>query len=291
MSDEGRVPMIVTVLVDNQAHVANLLPQHGYSLWLETERGNLLLDAGLDEQVVRHADILGIHLASTDWMVLSHGHYDHTGGVPAVLAAGARPRVAMHARIWEPRRSTSADGGVRSIGIPWPRHLLTEAGVSVTDVTLATALLPGVWSTGSIANVMRHQPLARLQRQVDDQWSIDSFPDEQALVLQTTAGLVVCTGCCHAGLVNTLLAAQYVTGVPQIYAIIGGLHLHESSPEEVIAVADAVRPFRPSHLWVSHCTGDAAYHLLRERLGPSVAWAGAGDRLELPALVVESTVI
>jgi len=275
----------ITVLVDNQVHHPDLQPQHGYSLWIETEGGNILLDTGQGDQVVQHADILGVPLPSAAWLVLTHGHYDHTGGVPAVLAAGARPQVAVQGRIWEPRRAVSDDGTSRPIGIPWSPQLLTDAGLAVTTLTMATALLPGVWSTGSIPNLMRHRPLARLQRQVAGDWVTDLFPDEQALVLTTDLGLVICTGCCHAGLVNTLLAAQYVTDVPQIYAVIGGLHLRESSPDDITAVAEALRPFRISHLWVSHCTGTHAYQLLRERLGPCIEWAGAGDRLTLPALV------
>ncbi len=205
--------------------------------------------------------------------------------MPALLSTGTRPRVAVHARIWEPRRVEDADGSFRTIGIPWSPSLLTESGLTVTTVTDAAQLWPGVWSTGTIPNRTHHQPLPRLQRNTAGGWQSDAFPDEQALVLTTEAGLVVCTGCAHAGVVNTILAAQQATGIAQIHALIGGLHLHDCSPEQVGQLADALRSFGIEHLLVNHCTGETACRILQQRLGPNVAWAGAGYRLELPPLI------
>lgn len=275
----------ITILIDNQTRSTGFTAQHGYALWVETDAGALLMDTGQDALVVQHAAMLGIPMTTIRWLMLTHGHYDHAGGVPAVLATGAHPKVAVQESIWDSRRAVESDGTSRAIGIPWQRQVLTGHGVQVKTSSRTRQLLPGVWSTGVIANCTGHQPIPRLQRLTPDGWVTDTFPDEQALVMVTEAGLVVCTGCCHAGLVNTLLAAQRATGIPQVYAIIGGLHLHASTPQEVTAVADALQPFCISHLWASHCTGEPAISLLHRRLGACVQLTSVGERREIPPLV------
>jgi 7,8-dihydropterin-6-yl-methyl-4-(beta-D-ribofuranosyl)aminobenzene 5'-phosphate synthase len=204
--------------------------------------------------------------------------------VPALLETGVTPRVTVHPHAWEERISCPQNAPPRSIGIPWSHELLDAKHITWQSIGIAQALAPGVWSTGSIPNFMGLPVSRYFQRKRGDYWRSDRFPDEQSLVLTTEWGLVIITGCCHAGVINTMLSAQLVTGIPQIYAMIGGLHLHNWEDQNVVELAHDLERFHIQHLWVNHCTGQRAVEILREEIGEGVTWAGTGTRIELPAL-------
>jgi 7,8-dihydropterin-6-yl-methyl-4-(beta-D-ribofuranosyl)aminobenzene 5'-phosphate synthase len=272
----------LTVLIENNAPPEHQ-HQHGLSLWVEAGAARLLIDTGQDGAFLQNATALGIDTVTATHLCLTHGHYDHTGGVPALLATGVRPTVVLHAEAFAARRSLREGEPPRSIGIPWAPSLLHDC--SQITVTKPTLLLPGVYSSGSIPNYTGQAPNPCLQREMASGWNADPFTDEQAIVLTTTDGLVVITGCCHAGVVNTLLAAQAATGIACVHALVGGLHLHHQQPEAIRQLADALRPFDLQHLLLSHCTGPLACEILREELGEGVRWAGTGFTVDFPELV------
>ncbi len=275
--------MTVTVLIENTTHQPNLIAQHGLSLWLEVGEEHVLIDTGQDGCFLQNAQTLGIDLAAITQVVLTHGHYDHTGGIPALLDTGVTPRILVHPHAWEERIACPKNALPRSIGIPWSQYLLDAKHVTWQPASVARLLAPGIWSTGSIPNFMGVPAKPYFQRMRGDRWRTDTFSDEQSIVLMTEQGLVIITGCCHAGVINTILTAQLITGVPQIYAVVGGLHLHDREEAAVIELAHDLQNFHIQNLWVNHCTGQRAFEILREELGSGVIWAGTGISIELPA--------
>jgi len=273
----------VQVLVDEQAQAPGLAAEHGLSIRVRAAHLDLLFDAGQSDLLLANAAALGADLGALAWLVLSHGHYDHTGGVPALLAAGARPHVLWGRGAWARRRAATPGGPAREIGIPWPRALLQEQGVVGREIRAPHPLHPGVWLTGP-ARPTPDLTAPTLRRARGRRWPLDRFPEELALSLLTVRGLVLVTGCSHTGIANLVAGAQQATGVDRLYAVLGGLHLHQASAAQCGAVAAFLRAAGVEHLWVNHCTGRKACELLAATLPGRVEWAGAGFTPALPPL-------
>jgi len=107
----------ITILVDNQSSKAELHSEHGLSLWIEADDKRILFDTGQSEMLIRNAKVLGIDLRTADTLVLSHGHYDHTGGVAAVLDLNPEISVYCHPGVFMPRYSRQPDGKMKPVGI------------------------------------------------------------------------------------------------------------------------------------------------------------------------------
>jgi 7,8-dihydropterin-6-yl-methyl-4-(beta-D-ribofuranosyl)aminobenzene 5'-phosphate synthase len=265
----------LTVLIDNQISISDLSSQHGLSIWLESGESRILFDTGLDSMFMKNAQALDIEVITATHLLLSHGHYDHTGGVPELLNQGAHPTLVIGPEAWFQRKST------HPIGIRWCQEILEDLNVIINQN--AYNIEPGIIAAniGSRPDAaLRH---LKLQRFVDGHWEPDTFPDEQILILQTTEGLVVITGCTHCGVDALINFIKMIAGNTPIYALIGGLHLFESTHEDIQAVAEKLRSIK--HIWTNHCTGPKSFAKLQEILGPQIEWAGAGFHTELPPLI------
>ena len=256
---------------------------HGLSLWLESGGAVLLVDTGPDPGVLtRNAARLGLDLGRVEAVLLSHGHYDHTGGLPAVVAArGGRPlRVFMHPSAVRERFSLRT-GSPRSIGMPVAsREALAAPGVSVTLAPGPTTVGPGVWVTGTIPRRHPGNEDAFLVLDPDGR-TPDRFEDDQAVVVEGTGGLTVICGCAHSGVVNILdHVARLRPGVP-LARLVGGLHLGGSPAGAVGKVVDEVADRGLRQCAVGHCTGERAEEVFSARF-PGAVRLVCGAELSSP---------
>jgi len=271
----------VTVLVDNFVDRGEgLLAEHGLSLLAEGEDGKVLLDAGQSGVCVRNAARLGVGLDYLDRVVVSHGHYDHGGGLPALLEACIRPEVLAHPHAFSSRYTRRPGQEERHIGLRCDVDGLTRRGARVRLETQPLEINRASLATGPIPRLIEFEDDASdFWVKGDDGWLPDRFEDDQALVVRTPEGLVVLLGCAHAGVINTLRHAMTLTGDDRIRAVIGGLHLASASLERIQRTMAALREMEVGQVVACHCTGFAARMHLHAALGERFLNGAVGLRL------------
>lgn len=276
MSSSQARPIEVTILVDNNAR-SGLRAEHGLSLWIEAGGRRLLFDTGQGSALPANARTLGIDLRATDILLLSHGHYDHTGAVPYVLETSSDVHVYCHPAAKSPRYAVSP-AGARAIDMPSStRTAITELGPSKLHwMTHPVELLPGIGVTGPIPRRNDYEDTGGPFYLDEAGRRADPIDDDIALWLRTERGLVVIVGCCHAGLTNTLTYARQLSQCGKVHAVIGGLHLLQASDRRLKQTIGALDDLRVDLVVPCHCTGAGATARLREALGERVSPGEAG---------------
>ena len=247
----------VTCLVDNTAGLSSgLWAEHGVAFLVETADAKVLFDTAQSGDVLAHnLSVLNKDLQNLSCIVLSHGHYDHTGGLERVLSMTGDVEIVAHPAIFDERFSGDAGGQEKSVGIPFSRqHLETKCHLRLTKDPVEVA--PGIFTTGQVPRGAGPEPQdPRLQIRNGEQVFVDPLLDDMSLVLETRDGLVVLLGCCHAGLINTLehVAKAYPS---EIHAIIGGTHLANINDRDLRDTVTAVKKrYGVQQAYVGHCSG------------------------------------
>jgi 7,8-dihydropterin-6-yl-methyl-4-(beta-D-ribofuranosyl)aminobenzene 5'-phosphate synthase len=242
--------------------------QHGLSMYLDMKVGSetitALMDTGPSADLLRHnAAAMDVDLNRVQLILLSHGHYDHTGGVLGALTrGGASIPVVAHPRTFDPKFSCRPH--LRSIGSPVSPSEIQAAGGVVVTATNAVTLGPGILSSGKVERSTAFEQVDGFWKIEAEQFVPDLLWDDQALIVNLRGqGLVVIAGCAHAGIINTIHHAQRITGVSRVHAVLGGFHLRNESAERVAATTHALRTIDPSFIGPCHCTGPQAVERLK----------------------------
>lgn len=270
----------ITCLIDNTAQFdSTFWGEHGLSFLIETDTTRFLFDTGQTPDVLAHnLAVLGKNLNDLAYVVLSHGHYDHTGGLPLVLTQAKRPTVIADPNVFA-RKYAQRNEHLKPIGIPLSRaQIETQAQLHLTEEPFA--ITEGITVTGRVPRTTDFETRDKgLLFEQDGNLFRDMVPDDRCLVLETERGLIVVLGCCHAGLINTLAHVRQTFGQP-IYAVVGGTHLETASEEQIARTITAVcDEYEPQGLYVNHCTGAKAFAAFARALGEKVKPCPAGTTL------------
>ncbi len=273
----------ITVVVENTAPPEDLIAEHGLSLWIETPSAKILFDTGQGEAFPHNAVALNIPLEHTDAIVLSHGHYDHTGGLPHALQRAPNAKIFMHPEAFAPRFSLR-DTIMRAINMPYPAEgALKSHPENIVCTSGPAEIAPGVHVTGEIPRRNNYEDAGG--HFFLDKIGVrpDPIPDDQALWLDTPKGTVVVLGCAHAGVVNTLEYISELSGSSEYIAVIGGMHLARATATRLEKTAEALERFNVKQIAACHCTGANALEFLSQRLPGRVIPCAAGTSLAFTA--------
>lgn len=248
----------------------------------ETSDKAILYDTNSEAAPILHnLTVMGKSLANVTTIFLSHCHYDHTDGLAGILDSLGRPvPVVAHPEIFRPCFEINPDG-IRHIGIVGHNRAdYEEKGAVFTLTRTPLNLMTGVTTSGEIERVTPFEVLEDLYTIVDGEVVQDHERGDAAVFLNFEEGLVIVTGCCHAGIVNTMMHAKKVTGVDKIHAVIGGLHFMDASEEKIEKSIEALGEV--NWIFAGHCTGFDGLRRLANAYGDRFARIHTGSMIHFP---------
>lgn len=265
LGEEQTGTMEMAVLVDNTSDDARLAAEHGLSFFLEVSGQKILFDTGQGPALPRNAHLFGIDLNKLDALVLSHGHYDHTGGIPEVLRQNPSLPIYAHPDLFNPRYSRRESPPHKPIGIPQAAcEVLSSHLARINWTTVPTRIAKGFWATGAIPRTNDIEDTGGAFYLDPDGLRPDPIEGDQAIWVNTPKGIVVILGCAHSGVINTLDHIAKITGAEQFHAVIGGMHLLNADQNRLGRTLEALKRYRIQKLGPCHCTGQPAQAFLQE---------------------------
>lgn len=271
-----------TILCENCVFTGSgTIAEHGWSVYLETEQGDYLFDTGSGKAIINNAQYFKKDLSKLKGIILSHHHYDHTGGLLSVLDISRKTKIYSHPELF--KNSYSLRNGIeRYIGIPYRKEILESKGAEFIYNTEFKEIAPGMILSGEVPRKTSFEKGdTGLILKSEKGYLQDIVIDDQTLIINTKKGLVIVLGCSHSGIINILNHVVERTGQKHIHAIFGGTHLGPVSEEAKSRSIEALKEFDIERIGTSHCTGlETSIRLYRE-FGKRFFFCNVGTTIEV----------
>ena len=278
----------LTILVEDQRNpsIPNLKSQHGLCVYAEATVKNkcfaFLIDTGPSQDALRrNAEALKIDMSKIKGIFLTHGHYDHTGGLLEVLKQiDKNVPVVAHPLIFEPKFGFKPV--LTYIGVPFTLMDVKNHGAPLLLSRNSVQFMEGISTTGEIERVTSYEKVEGLWTVSRERFVPDILLDDQSLIFKIEGkGLVIVSGCAHSGIVNTVLHSRKLMKVEKVHAVIGGFHLKDADEERIMRTIKDLSEFNPELVCPCHCTGKKAIAMFENAFGENCIVIKTGDVIEI----------
>ena len=274
-------------LLDNKTENSKCMAEWGLSVLIETAGKKILLDTGLTDLYKANAEALGADLTDDDALVISHGHFDHTGGVPSFVKINKKAPVYLHRdALYESYGETDGKVEAEACSIRWDEEEMETVWPRIQLTGGMVKLYDNVTLIGDIPDLEGYPATEQFWRRLEkEDGSFELIPDtmshEQVIVVEEEAGLYIFSGCSHRGVVPTLRHVQSLMPGKRIAGLIAGMHLYPASPEMRRKIVEEVAGLDMDVVFPVHCTGMDAILQMKALMGDKCVVACAGDKYEL----------
>ncbi len=274
---------ITTLIENNSDDLGQLLYEHGLSLYIEADGKNILFDTGESGDFIKNAKSLNKDLDKLDYCIISHGHYDHSGGFEKLVSeVDECPPLIVGEEFFKPKYKT-----VDALGYKFNGNSFDEGFIAKKQISLRKIKEDMMYLTDHIIVFHHFSKYTEYEKRNNKffikenvEYSPDNFDDEISLGIITEKGLVVIVGCSHVGIVNILKTISKRVDIP-IYAVIGGTHLIEADEVRMKKTIDAFKEMQIQLVAVSHCTGDEGIRLISQEMKEQFLFNNTGKVIQI----------
>ena len=269
--------MEITTLVENYLYEEKnerLKPQHGLSLYIELENKVILFDAGKDDLFYENSKVLGKDIEKVDYLVLSHAHYDHVGGLEKFLGINKKAKIIVNKNVTEKVYSKRL-GNYKYIGIPI-NLVLENLGrfIFVEEEYKLDEKINFIINKNHMGDSLKGN--SHLYKKVESEYKLDDFDHELIMVIEEEKDkLVVFTGCSHSGVLNMVKSVEDKYPEKSIIGLVGGFHLQDNVTKKLIEPVERVEDLgnklkKIPQIYTGHCTGKEGFKVLQKILGDQI---------------------
>lgn len=274
--------MIIKTLMEDTPLNSDYESEHGFSLYIETEKHKILFDTGASNLFEKNAKKLNVSLQDIDLVIISHGHYDHGGGLSSFLEKNSKAKIYIHNKAFEKHYSKRLNGNIEDIGIDPtlknnPRIIFTGNSYKIDE---ELELFSNVTERKLFSSCNYSLFMEKEHELVND-----TFEHEQNLIIKDNDKLILIAGCAHNGIINIINHFVSLKGISPEY-VFGGFHLYNHGANktedlEIVTTIGKLLNQTPTIYYTGHCTGKEAFFKLKDIMRDQIQYLSAGTVVKL----------